>query len=396
MRVAFLYNAQDHHILHSLPIACELSAHYPDIAVTVLCRTEDQLALARHLAALYPGHSIDFMTLRSPLFARRRRCTKRMGKFATLVANRGRLNSFDALVVPERTSLLLKRFGVKRPRYIHSFHGSSGHDRVDDPRLARFDLLLAPSGKRLDRIAGTRGLDPARTAVIGYAKLDLVRRLEARPRPLFANAKPTILYNPHHWTNKSSWHAMGRQLLDHFAARSDYNLIFAPHVRLFDPPGRHEAAFARYREHDHILVDLGSERSIDMSYTLAADVYLGDVSSQVIEFLVRPRPCIFLNPRGLQWETDPDFASWRLGRVVATIGEMDEALASRAQWQPRFEPAQRKAADQAFEQLPTPAPIRGAQAIAAFLRDGALNPGWDEALPPSASVSPPSPVAASA
>src|SRR3546814_2965461 len=46
-------------------------------------------------------------------------------------------------------------------------------------------------------------------------------------------------------------------------------------------------------------IDLGSERSIDMSYTGSADLYLGDVSSQVAEYLYRPRPCVFLNAQGV-------------------------------------------------------------------------------------------------
>ena len=379
MRVAFLYNAQDHHVLHSLPIACELSALHSGIEVTALCRTDRQRALAERLAGFYPDQRVRFETLRAPPFARRLAGAKRVYKFASLLANRRRLDGFDALVVPERTSLLLKRFGVTRPHYIHSFHGPSGHDRADDPRLAEFDLLLAPSRKRLDRIAGARGFDAERAAVIGYAKLDLIRRLGADPKPLFARHRPTILYNPHHWAHKSSWPAIGREVLDHFAGQTDFNLIFAPHVRLFDPQAKHAAAFEAYRRHEHMLIDLGSERSIDMSYTLAADIYLGDVSSQVTEFLVRPRPCIFLNPRGLAWQDDPDFSNWRLGRVVETIAELDAALATREQWQPACEPAQRAAAAEAFPELETPAPVRGARAIAAFLRDGALRPGWDAA-----------------
>src|SRR3546814_16391226 len=85
-------------------------------------------------------------------------------------------------------------------------------------------------------------------------------------------------------------------VLDLFANSNRYNLIFAPHVRLFDPPAAEcYAQFERYRKLPHMHIDLGSERSIDMSYTGSADLYLGDVSSQVAEYLYRPRPCVFLN-----------------------------------------------------------------------------------------------------
>ncbi len=48
-----------------------------------------------------------------------------------------------------------------------------------------------------------------------------------------------------------------------------------------------------------------------MSYTTAADIYLGDVSSQVYEFLYEPRPCLFLNSHEFAWKSDPNFAHWK-------------------------------------------------------------------------------------
>lgn len=376
MHVAFLYNAQNHHVLHSLPIACELSC-LPDMSVTILTRSTEQMNLARRLSQFYPGHRLAFEALDPPPFAGRFSGASKLAKFASLLANRRRLNSFDALVVPERTSLLLKRFGVTRPRYIHSFHGSSGHDRVSDPRLRQFDLLLAPSERRLARIVEANDLR-TNAAVIGYSKLDLVRRMGNSIPHLFNNDKPIILYNPHHWSNKSSWHIAGRAILDHFIHQARYNVIFAPHVRLFDPPEKYKAEFQRYCNVGHMIIDLGSERSIDMTYTLAADIYLGDVSSQVFEFIIRPRPCIFFNLQDFAWEGDPDFTSWRLGRVVRNLQELDEALATTKLWQPQYEAVQRDAAAVNFPELSLAAPLRGARAIAAFLRDGELKLGWDE------------------
>lgn len=377
MRVAFLYNAQNHHVLHSLPIACELS-RVSAMAVTILARTQDQLELARRLSLLYPDNRLTYEMLDHPAFLPRFSGASKWAKRLSLVTNRRRLNAFDALVLPERTSLQLKRFGVTRPRYIHTFHGPSGHDRVADSRLREFDLVLAPSARRLDRIAALTASQPGHSAVIGYSKLDLVRRIGQADASLLRNGRPTILYNPHHWPDKSSWPVMGRDVLEHFRDRADFNLIFAPHVRLFDPPARYAAEFREFSGFEHLLIDLGSERSIDMTYTLSADIYLGDVSSQVFEFATRPRPCIFLNPRGLAWEQDENFAAWRLGRVVTDLHELDAALATTQQWQPQYEAPQRASAAENFPELGMPAPIRGALAIAAFLRHGELRPGWDE------------------
>ena len=72
----------------------------------------------------------------------------------------------------------------------------------------------------------------------------------------------------------------------------------------------------------NVRIDRGSEASIDMSYTEAADVYIGDVSSQVYEFLRRPRPCIFVNLGGVDWRGNDHYAHWHLGQVIERAEEL--------------------------------------------------------------------------
>ncbi len=377
MRIGFLYNAQNHHLLHSLPIACELSRRR-DTHVAVLTRDEHQLSLARRLAGLYPQHRVTFEPLHSPPLARFWRRPSPLSKNLMLFINRSRLDAFDALVVPERTSVRLRRFGVSRPKLIHTFHGPSGHDRAEDPRLSRFDLLLASSPRRLERIRRSQGVVPERSAVIGYCKFDLVSRLHRRPDRLGFDARPIVLYNPHHWLDKSSWPLMGRQILRRFRDRGDFNLIFAPHVRLFDPAARHAHEFDEFRSNSSLRIDLGSDHSIDMTYSMAADIYLGDVSSQAFEFAMQPRPCIFLNPRGLEWRDREDFASWNLGPVVTNLPELDLALASVDRWRHQFDGVQSRRNLENFPDLGAPPPVLGARAIVAFMQDRELRPGWQE------------------
>jgi hypothetical protein len=367
VRVAFLYNAQDHHLFHSLPIACELSRLDVNFELVVIVRTAEQLALARTLSSVYPGHRLHFEKLYAPLGLGRVCGSLPFRKLLLLLFNKHRLNRFDALVVPERTSIFLQTLGLRHPKYIHSFHGSSGHDRIDDKRMQRFDLLLAPSAKRLQRLVEAGMVGTEHASVIGYAKIDLVSRLAATRQPIFDNGRPTVLYNPHHWTHISSWPILGWKVLDYFADSNKYNLVFAPHVRLFDPPANKYHAFTKYLGLDHIRIDLGSLASIDMTYTMTSDYYLGDVSSQVFEFLVKPRPCIFLNPRNLSWCDNPDFSSWRLGMVVSSITELDRALTTVAEWHSSYIPDQVEAQIAAFPRTSEPAPILGAKAIAEFL-----------------------------
>jgi hypothetical protein len=370
VRVAFLYNAQNHQLFHSLPIACELSRLDTNCEVIVIGRTVEQLQLARALSSVYPGHRLQFAELKAPAGLNRLAASLPLMKLILLAANRRMLNTFDALVLPERTSIYLQKLAVRHPKYIHSFHGSSGHDRIDDKRIRRFDLLLAPSPRRLQRLLEAGMVQDGHAVVIGYTKLDLVSRLAAERQPIFENDSPTVVYNPHHWPHKSSWPIIGWQVLDYFAASKRYNLVFAPHVRLFDPPANKYRSFHKYLAQDNIRIDLGSQASIDMTYTLCSDMYIGDVSSQVFEFLIKPRPCIFLNPRNVQWFGDPDYDSWRLGKVISTIDQLDEALGTAAQWHPTYLPNQTESRDAAFPKMIEPARLLGARAILDFMRNG--------------------------
>src|SRR3546814_14679599 len=77
----------------------------------------------------------------------------------------------------------------------------------------------------------------------------------------------------------------------------------------------------RYAAAPNIHIDLGSAALTDMSYTNGADIYLGDVSSQIYEFLKSPRPCLFLNSHGIDPDRDPNFAHWQSGPVISEAGD---------------------------------------------------------------------------
>ncbi|MDT8318901.1 MAG: hypothetical protein RQ826_00095 [Xanthomonadales bacterium] len=137
-----------------------------------------------------------------------------------------------------------------------------------------------------------------------------------------------MFYNPHFESSLSSWRTWGLDVLDFFARHPDqYNLIFARHVKLFEQWLRRRARLPRrFRSCPNFHIDLGSPASADMTYTRAADIYLGDVSSQVYEFLSDPRPCLFLNAHGVDWKQDPNYAQWHFGPVLENISRLGFAL----------------------------------------------------------------------
>ena len=139
---------------------------------------------------------------------------------------------------------------------------------------------------------------------------------------------------------------------------SGWNFVAAPHVK--SRSGRSIRSSA-----SNVVIDRGSTRSIDMTYTQAADVYIGDSSSQVYEFIRTPRPCIFLNLERIDWRASPAYAHWHLGQVIESVDELPPALARARELQPKFEESQRRMSAASIDHADVPASERQAQAILA-------------------------------
>ena len=219
--------------------------------------------------------------------------------------------------------------------------------------------------------------------MVGWPKFEVVRSLKRKTKRFFDNTNPIVVYNPHFDQTVSSWRPMGLPVLEFFAEHPAYNLIFAPHVMLFKKSKRHQALLPRkYYDIPNILIDIGSPALSDMTYMLTADIYLGDVSSQVYEFLLEPRPCIFLNGHNVTWQDNPYYFHWTLGQVVDDVKTgLRSALEKAFTSHPHFLSKQCEAFAYTFRTEPdSTAAQRGAEAIARLLR----NPAKKE--PPNAPV----------
>ena len=374
MKVVFPYIAQTHQIPHSLPIAAELAMQRPGWTVHMVCSSDAQERVVRRLLALYPQARVQVDRFRIGPLTRLHQRLVRAGipeKTLTLIGNRSYFRDFDAVVVPERTSLVLRRLHLPALKLIWTNHGAPGRAVTYAADLVEFDFVLLAGEQQATRMRQQGTLREGRYHTGTYAKFDLVARLDARRQRLFANDRPTVLYNPHFESRLSSWPRDGLKVLDHFAASRDWNLVFAPHIRLFD---RHDAEALRqlekYRSIPHMLIDTGSDASIDMTYTQGADIYLGDVSSQVCEFMVRPRPCVFINSHGAAWQNNPDYLFWELGPVIDDVGALEHSLATAVATHQQWVERQRAYFRATFDAEPDAighSAAAGAQAIAAFL-----------------------------
>ena len=329
LRVCFTYIAQLHQILHSLPIAAALARRHPGIEVHVAARTGAHLRFAQRLVRRHAADAnLRYVRLAEPLSAWiAERLSGHGGKKMVLSANRHYFAGFDAIVTPERTSTYLKKLRIPHLRLVGTEHGAGDREVTFSPETAKYDFLLLPGDKQAQRLQALHRIEPQRIHAGIYAKHDWTIGSRESPLRLFDNDRPTVLYNPHFERALSSWPVLGWQLLEWFARSQRYNLIFAPHLRLFHRPTRFKyAPFRALQRLPHLHVDLGSERSVDMSYTLAADIYLGDVSSQVVEFIMQPRPCVFVNAHRVTWADDPHYRFWRLGPVIENVEQLDAAL----------------------------------------------------------------------
>lgn len=389
MRIGVILNHfEPHQVPHATPYAFALSRLRPDWTVDLLCSTEAEMAFATEIARRFPGQRTTARRLKVPTAFRMLDPVLRQITFArkgaVLQANVGLLASYDALIVPELTSLALRRSRrMAGVRMIFTGHGAG--DRYDNPfgmfdqRVDGFDLVLLQGRRILQTLHAEGRLRNTRHAVIGYPKYEAVPQ---EPLRLFDDDRPVVVYNPTQNPRGTSWHAVGAQVLDRLAARGDLNVIFAPHALLFKRGWTRGARLpSRFRDHPRLRIDLGSRASADMTYLRAADLYLGDQSSQVYEFINRPRPCVFLNPARAEWHGNPCYRSWTFGPVVEDIADIDRSIDAALNDFPRWRPAQQAALDDDAigPDAPfadAPASERGARAIAAFLERGTLEGDW--------------------
>lgn len=380
MRVGFLFNHdQIHQVRHSLPIALALSRRHNSIQTVVAVSSDRIAAEVTRLARELGVASLELVRLGLKSGPARvvGRVLRGMVPIEKVLLYRDNLDFFrslDALVVTERTSLLLKtQYGLNDLPMFLQDHGAGDRAVGFGGQERLFDHILAAGPKIRDRMIRDAGVDPSRISITGYPKFDLAEDDPFRPPAHWAGRR-TVLYNPHLSPHLSSWYREGRAILDYFQRSDRYNLIFAPHIMLFHRkvvvsidelgvgmPGR---LAAKYREAPNILIDTGGRRLVDMSYTRAADLYLGDASSQVYEFLREPRPCVFVNANNRAWKGDANFAHWRAGPVVQGADELDAALdESVDRHASRYAPIQRELMRYTFDLRSEPAADRAARRI---------------------------------
>jgi len=382
MEIGFLFNHdQVGQVALRLPMALALARRAPDAKIVVATTHPQLTAEVMRLGEGLVGPRIRLVELGLTRWSSRALAAglEAVMPATRILLYRDNLDFFrglDLLVVADKAVLILKtHYGLKHLRIVHARRSAGDRAIGLDRASADFDLILCAGPKVRERLIAEAGVQPDRIAVVGFPTFDA--EPGAGVHPLAEDGRPVVLYNPHVSPGLSSWYPIGRQVLDWFVARDDLQLIFAPHPTLFERPivlnteklrlERPGPLGERHLLAPNIHIDLMGQASTTLAYARRADIYLGDASSQVYEFLARPRPCIFLNPHSLPWRRDPDFAHWRLGRVIEVVGDLRGALAEgRADHDRYYRARQASTLPERFDHTGEPHAVRAARALATF------------------------------
>ena len=386
-RAMFLFNHDaPHQVAHLAGVAAATARLYPQIRSQIAYATPRLRERIERIVGTASASALEWRELALPARAETvARLADRILPASRLLRLRHNLDAFaaaDIVLSTERTCLRTKALlpPEQTPLYVKIPHGAGDRSVAYHPDYRRFDCAFVAGQKVVDQLT-SHDVPRERVKIIGYPKFETVD-LSAKP-DFFGNGRPTFLYNPHFDPHLSSWYEGGPDLLRWFAspAGQRFNLIFAPHVMLFRKrwhvspeyrsarrrPGIPKEAF----EASNVLVDVEGPNLFDMTYTLAADAYIGDVSSQVYEFLVRPRPVYFLDMRRKKRDADDAWHQfWQAGPVAHSIRELGPMFADHRRIGDDYAEAQRRLFAYTFDQSDTPPSQRAAHAIAEMLGVG--------------------------
>ncbi|MGH7563280.1 MAG: hypothetical protein ACREK5_02525 [Gemmatimonadota bacterium] len=373
-RVAFLFLGHIHQVFHTAPIAFELGC-LEKTELSLFAGSRAGLELLKRLERHYPGSDARIEILEPAIWHRALATLKHRPyprwKFVMRRHER-RLLGYDVIVSPDFYSFqLIRRRSGERPLFVSVFHGAGDRGYELDERLLFYDKVLLPGKKVARRLEDIGILPRVSSSIIGYPKFDVLSNDRSPRTRIFEIDRPTVLYTPHFVDGLSSWHDWGLDILEMFHRSDRYNLIFAPHIMLFAKKDPRQLIPDRYFEASHIHIDTGSLASVDMTYTNMADVYLGDVSSQVYEFVIRPRPCIFLDPHGTDWRDDPSFRFWNMGPVVTSLRDLAGVFATPPALDDATRAIQQDLVAETFDLDPAKSSgVRGAEVILELLERG--------------------------
>jgi CDP-glycerol glycerophosphotransferase (TagB/SpsB family) len=370
---AFFFLNHSAHIYHAVSIAFQLST-LENQNVKIFTSTKNNLQIIKELEKFYPEHTCSIIYLDVSWFYKITRSLKNRdfpGFNAIFKNNIKLIETCDTFVSPSDEILGLKKFKhLKNKFYITTLHGagSLGYDFLTT--LSQFDMVLLSGDKLKNIFDEYKNLNNSNviSEVIGYPKVELCKIAFQKKENIFNNNNKTVVYMPHFDAKYSSLKNWGLDIVSFFLEHNKYNLIVAPHILFSKSEKKRLQKLAKNKSNIFLDVDSKSRRLIDMSYLFEADIYIGDKSSQIYEFLMNPKPCLFLNSHGVDWEnsSDENFDAWHLGDVVENINELNEKLSNAENNHKNYIAKQKLAVAERINQFEEGSSMRAAKILARF------------------------------
>ena len=365
-KVAFILFGSPAHIYHAAPIAFELSK-MKDISVTIYTSSLNNLHIIHDLSSQLKNNCKCELSYPSLFYKLKNKLQKtRFPSASSIIQNN--VNSLlknDVIISPDCNIRRLKEASTADTIFINCMHGAGDGAYGFTKALKDFNLILASGPEIKNRLIQETELKHEQVSIGGYCKFDLIDIFKKNKPTIFNNQSPIFLYNPHFKPELSSWFDWGIEVLKFFKNTPSANLIFAPHIMLNNSGTINIPD--EFLSLDNIHIDLGSHSLIDMSYTIMADIYIGDVSSQVYEFLHKSKPCLFLNNKNINWENNSNYKMWYLGDVAKKIEEIPQLILDCQMNHIHYKEKQKEIFKQKFHLGKTSAGIKSAEIIYQFM-----------------------------
>jgi len=310
-KIAFLYLDKTYSVYHTVGIAIELSL-LPNTEVVALCNQRSLPLLKSKLSESKNNVTIKLLRpywyFQVPVYVE----IKIQLRNILFKKYKSYLKSFDTIFSNIYSDLAFKKIVSDKSKMIFYDHGPANRAYSFDDAIKKYDYVLLHSWWEYEKRKELNQITKDSFAVIGYPKLDVISNNQLST--FFQNKNKTILYNPHWDKNFSSFYKYGIEILRFFKNNTNLNLIFAPHSLIIERYPKILWEIKEFKNCSNILIDLSSEKANDMSYTRYSDIYMGEFSSQVLEFsLLKRRPCIFINATNIKQKDFP--ISWSMGKV---------------------------------------------------------------------------------
>ncbi len=216
---------------------------------------------------------------------------------------------------------------------VQIFHGVSDKNYVENKKILRYDLLMIPGQKHIDKFKRKNLYKhPERFKLVGYPKFDDIINDKIKVDPIFKNNNPTILYAPT-WISQnsgtkiifsqhgeSSLPIWGKKIISAFA-KTNWNLIIKYHSRI------NKNNTQIYDEIENHINKLNLNQRVKTiwdsditKYMKQSDLLISDISAVCYEWFHFNRPIIFANPAPEHYKPSDDIFSntyaWNAGDVI--------------------------------------------------------------------------------